>query len=702
MTLPGVTWAEVARVQPENLLEMVDDGASGSISIRTISARTSYAAGFATIGGGSRVDASRFAVAPPTLGAGRLFVTEERLVPSEHLEEANADAGYGAVAGALARALDEIPVIAVGNSDTSDPPAAPSGLGRWALLAAMDPGGYVDLAAVGPSLLERDLSAPYGLRSDPEALETAVDRSLESDCAVTIIDPGDLTRADEFAVTTGEDQPDARAEALLAADRLLGHIVEGLDFQRDLLLVASPTSPWWDEVVHLGVAVARGPEFGSGAALQSASTRREGVVTLPDVAPTVLEHLGISRAEGMTGRAWFSTGSSSGLPESAIDMDQESSFIESKKTPVTAGFVAAQVLVYGLAILLFARRSPVPRFPPAVRTAETVALLIVGFPVATYLAGVSQQHDLGTWGYVGVLVGIDVVIVTALTILLARRLDRFLALTALTTAVIFVDLLLGAQLQLNTVFGYSPVVAGRFYGLGNIGFAVLGISSLVTGALIAQRMESFRLGLVLAGALFAAAVVFDGAPQLGSDVGGVIALIPSLGVTWLLLSGRRPSAKSFALSVVAVVGILALFLALDLARPSEDRTHLARFYEDVRDRGFDVVVDTVERKIEANIRLFRSTIWTYFVPPALLTVGVLMLRPRGRWQRLSEVYPRIRAGLLGGLLLAVIGFAVNDSGIVIPAVCLTYLVPLSMTVHTELYRRESITGASNGAGGVPE
>ena len=48
------------------------------------------------------------------------------------------------------------------------------------------------------------------------------------------------------------------------------------------------------------------------------------------------------------------------------------------------------------------------------------------------------------------------------------------------------------------------------------------------------------------------------------------------------------------------------------------------------------------------------------------------------------MYPRLRAGLLGGLVLAILGFAVNDSGIVIPAMVLSFLVPMALITHLSL------------------
>jgi hypothetical protein len=61
-----------------------------------------------------------------------------------------------------------------------------------------------------------------------------------------------------------------------------------------------------------------------------------------------------------------------------------------------------------------------------------------------------------------------------------------------------------------------------------------------------------------------------------------------------------------------------------------------------------------------------------------------MRRPRGRWEAIAKAYPRLRAGLVGGLVLAVLGFVVNDSGIVIPAVVLSFLVPLAVLTHLKI------------------
>jgi hypothetical protein len=320
-----------------------------------------------------------------------------------------------------------------------------------------------------------------------------------------------------------------------------------------------------------------------------------------------------------------------------------------------------------------------------------VAFCIVAFPFATYLATPIPARNLGLAWFVVALISIDILVVMVVSRFLRDPLERLLAITGATILLFILDLAFFKALQLNAVWGNDPIVAGRFTGLGNIAFAILGSSSLMTGALLVHRYPGRRWVFWVVAVLFGLTVVVDGAPQLGSDVGGVLALVPALGVTFLLLLGRAPSLKLVALTVLGALMALGLFLAVDLSRPPESRTHLARLVEDVQGRGLDAFTEALGRKIRTNIRVFRSTIWTYLVPPALGVIAWLLLRPKGRWHDMAISYPKLRAGLIGGLILATLGFAVNDSGIVVPAMVLSFLVPMSLILHVVM-ERDRISG----------
>lgn len=680
VTVPGVTWATVERAQPRNILEAAEAGSIGSMSVRTNSSRTTYASGFASLGAGARVDGGG--------STGHLVKDPEgapRVAGLDEVDRLLDDAGYTTVeAGALAGALGGRPVAAVGTSDQGFDPPVPVGRSQWSLLAATDGEGVVDVPLTGPDLL-RAAREPYGVETDLTRLQRAIDEVLAVPCMTVFVDTGDLARADALATATGRFDATDRDVALARADEIVGSVRAELHEHSDLLLILAPTSPAWEEDVHFGVAIAEGPRFPAGTLLQSPSTRRPGMVTLPDIAPTILSHFGEQRPSSMLGRSMYAVAAEEeDRVATQIGLDEESVFVDSMRAPISTAFVVVQVAIYAIVALfiwLRERRGTADAHTHRSRRYATGALGVVAFPVATYMAGIIDQTILGPIGLVAFLLALDALIVGAAMVSAKDPFDRLLVVTGFTYAVIIVDLMTGAQLQLNTVFSYSPLVAGRFAGIGNIAYSVLAAVTVLTGALIVHRAGGSRSSLRFVAFLFALAVFVDAAPGFGADVGGILALVPGLGLTWLLLADRKPNLKMILVLVFAVLAAGALFLALDLARPEESQTHLARLWQDTLRRGPQVFVDVVGRKLETNIRVFRTTIWTYLVPPALALIALLLVRPSDRWQRVADRYPRLRAGLVGCLCVAVLGFAFNDSGIVVPAMMLAFLAPLALFMH---------------------
>lgn len=696
VALPGVTWADVERVAPPNILAVAEEGAVGSMAVRTNSARTSYASGFATIGAGTRVDGGRTSGgSAETAGAADLFQRDVEVAGLSEMRELADEAGYNARPGALTTALldglDDVSIFAIGNSDPGLDPPVPLGPGRWALLATMDDDGVVPFAATSELLLETADGYPYGVRTGPETASGAISSALSTDgCSLVVVDPGDLTRADELATTRGEEQREWSDRALLAADGLVGAAMSALG-DDDLLLVVSPTSPGWDVETHLGVAIASGPGFPAGSMLTSGSTRAPDLVTLPDIAPTVLQHMDVEQPAVMLGRPFLArAGDGEDRIEQMVDLDDESVYSHGIQADMATGYVLFQVFMCALIVVLLRREGKklgyLEEHPTVRRCLEWGALAVVSFPLAVYLSSPLPAHELKLIGLVPLTIAIDLALVALSSVAISQPLDRLMTLALATVGVMVVDLALGGRLQFNAVFGNDPINAGRFAGLGNSAFAVLGACTIIAAALMVHKWRDRPWVMPAIVGLFVLTLAADGAPQLGSDVGGVLALVPAMAVTFMLLLGRKPSWRVVVISAVAGVLVLGIFLAIDLSRPVDSQTHLGSFFTDVRERGGSVFFDTVERKARTNLRVFRSTIWTYLVPPALAVIAYLLFRPSGSWRRFAAEYPKLRAGLIGGLVLGILGFAVNDSGIVVPAMILSFLVPLALLTHLRMGR----------------
>ena len=104
---------------------------------------------------------------------------------------------------------------------------------------------------------------------------------------------------------------------------------------------------------------------------------------------------------------------------------------------------------------------------------------------------------------------------------------------------------------------------------------------------------------------------------------------------------------------------------IDLARPAGQRTHLGRLIEQVNDDGITVFFHSVSNKVDQNVSSITSSVWGLMLPIALLFFGYLVLRTRLLHDLLASA-PELRAAAIGFAVLATLGYAVNDSGVVVP------------------------------------
>jgi hypothetical protein len=246
-----------------------------------------------------------------------------------------------------------------------------------------------------------------------------------------------------------------------------------------------------------------------------------------------------------------------------------------------------------------------------------------------------------------------------------------LLLLSLTLAVI--DLVLGAPWQLNGAFGYSPLQAGRFYGNGNLGYAVF-LGSAIMGLCGLADAQGRRRAPVWLGVGLAIVLIMEGLPQLGADLGGVLAGVPAVCVLWLIARDRPVKVRTVVgIAVAGAVAAVAM-VGIDLLRPAAGRTHLGRFASEALGDPAGAWL-TVQRKIGANVSLFLNTRWTWIVPTAIVLLVLLFWRGRGLLGGVLTRRPLLRAAIWGALTAGIVGMFVNDSGVAIPAMVLILTVP---------------------------
>jgi hypothetical protein len=243
-----------------------------------------------------------------------------------------------------------------------------------------------------------------------------------------------------------------------------------------------------------------------------------------------------------------------------------------------------------------------------------------------------------------------------------------------TAWLLIIDVATGARLQVASIMGYSPQDGGRFFGIGNVAFAILTVTSILTACFHLERAPRRREAYLATGAFLALVVVIDGAPCLGSDVGGTLTLVPVLGLMLYGLSGRRLTWRASAIAGFATVAIVAGVAVVDLLRPAGATSHLGNFARDLVSGNASRSTATLARKLRANLDVLRITgAWCLPVVAGLL----LYLLVHGR--RMTDLLPLHsprRAGVVAALVAGLVGAAVNDSSVVITAMVLAYLGPV--------------------------
>ena len=146
-----------------------------------------------------------------------------------------------------------------------------------------------------------------------------------------------------------------------------------------------------------------------------------------------------------------------------------------------------------------------------------------------------------------------------------------------------VDAAAGAPLAFNNPLGMNAVVAGRFYGVSNTAFALAaGALIVVIAGVWVALGGGRRTALVVTSLLGGAALLVDGAPQLGADVGGALTLVPTLAFLGAGLAGLRLSWRRWLAIGAVTVLVVGGFAVIDLIRPGGP-THLGRFARQVAD-----------------------------------------------------------------------------------------------------------------------
>jgi hypothetical protein len=688
----GVRWSDVDPAVTPNLASLARDAAIADVAVRSVRTATCPVDGWLSVSAGRRAADVRNpdAANPGNPPCRDLAVDDPRLaVPGAEgppLPEGSVrvDRWQQYVDAAAAESFDAQPGL-LGETLAS----------AGVCSTAVGPGAALMLARTDGTVARYVSTLTPGVDPDEQAARQTAQRVLsDPTCPVTVVDAGQLRNPDDppSGVTLPDDAP-SREVQLRLIDYRVGLVLDAVPDDADVIVVSLADD---GRTPHLQLLAARGPSYPPGY-LRTSSTRQTALVQLTDLTPTVLREVGVDAPTSLVGSPLtVMTVAGGDAPEQAsdrlqhvLDLDHAAQAVHPLTPPFFTGLVVAQIVLYGIAGLVLRRRWTTGARRLRVLTwVRRLALVFAAVPISTYLANTvpwwRADHDLLT------IVLVVAAYVAAISLIAQlgpwRRwsLGPFGAVAGLTAAILAADIVTGSRLQTSSLMGLQPVVAGRFYGFSNVAFALFATGAMLLAIAVADRfVQSGRrraAGAVVAG-IGVVAIVLDVSPLWGSDFGGPIGMVPGFAVLTLLVLGVRLSWRKVVLIAVGTVVFLSLVSVADWLRPPAARTHLGRFVQTVIDGG---AWDVIARKANQNLAILFGSELSLMVPFGALFIALVLMRPSS-WgaKALARAYdrsPTLRHGLICLLLMLAIGFAVNDSGTVIPAIGAMLAIPLVIAV----------------------
>ncbi|WP_223166479.1 hypothetical protein [Nonomuraea sp. SYSU D8015] len=642
--VPGLHWNDLTQADTPNLWELARSSAIGSLSVRTVGNVTCPYDGWLTVSAGTRSAVGYGCGAPPmpeAQGEGAVIPDYRYLI----------DVAGQRNAGTLGESLK-----AAGQCSIA--------IGPGAALALADRQGAVQT-----------------YRSSPLQVKTA---DLEK-CRVIAMDVDDLIRpyltADRLPKVPDQLTAAQRRDALRLADAKAGALLSVLPADTTVLLAGLSDH---GSVPHLRVAALREPGA-QGRLLGTSSTRRADISILTDLTATALTKAGVPVPDSVVGVP-FQVGEQGATFERLQRADATAQTMRSAKGQYFTALAVLQVLFYVLAFVLLRRHKHLP-------WVRRAAVALAALPVTSFLVNLLPwSNHLQLFG--AMLAWWAVITALALAGPWRRRPLGPLAVVASVTALtLAADLLTGTTLQLNSFMGFSAEQGARYYGLGNIPFALLATGTLLATTTIAHRWPG-KIGLAAIVGLGAAAMVLGGS-GMGSDFGGVIAFVPGIAVTALILSGKRVSLVQLALFCVAGGVIVMTFAWLNYLKPASEQSHLGRFVGQVLTGE---ALEVIWRKLQAMLGTLLNPNLMPIVIVAVAFLVYAIVRPEqasaGVVPAAFEHSPALRAGFIGTLVSGVVGMLVNDSGAAVLSMALALAVPLLLAtgIGVLLQREESVPG----------
>ncbi|SNX53856.1 hypothetical protein [Thermoanaerobacterium sp. RBIITD] len=672
-----VSLDDYIKYDAKNIQKLISSGTIGLMNTRSANEYTD-ASGYFTFGTGTRATAGGLGATCLNIDeyytfgkAGDIYMLNTGLdygnsnivnLGITSLLEGAKKADYKITPGLLGQLLKDnnIKTYVFGNSDTKIDNQ--TSYKRYGVLIAMDEKGTA-FGYVNSDILKYDKNSPYFLKTDYDKIYNYYTK-YEKTGGLFVIDAGDTTRIDEYSQNVSSTMTSMyKKYAIKNIDNFVGELMDSIDTSRDLLIIATPypskSALRTDNL--LTPLIISGPGYNGLAS--SMTTKRNGIITNIDIAPTILKYFNIKIPVEMLGH-----------PITNIKSTNKVNYLDNLNKMVVSIYTARPIVLKSYVIFLiiilmlylitlFLKIEYLKYLKPIIlgvmAVPLTLLMLSIFGPLPIYLSIIA-------------IIIITFILLAILKLFVKDEYDILMVISLITAFAIALDIFTGAHLMKSSILGYDVIAGARFYGIGNEYMGVL-IGSAIMGvmALIQKYKNSF---VKLAGVLFFAIVfLLMVLPGYGAKIGGFITGFMAFGVTLLLLSGIKINYKNLIILFISMVALLVFMFVGSMFIGTA--THMVQTALIVKNEGILALYKIFARKLDMELTLIRYTIWSWVLIISIIILFILSYKPTGILKSIFRKNKYIYYGFFGSVIGMLFALAFNDAGIVAASTMCIYAIP---------------------------
>ncbi|MBU5426707.1 hypothetical protein KQI41_09840 [Tissierella pigra] len=522
-------------------------------------------------------------------------------------------------------------------------------------LIPMDSRGLIDYGNIDNITIETE-DYPFLIKTDYSKMLKEVENSLGD---LIVVDTGDIERIYRYKdYVSNEEFKMIRKEILLDIDRFIESLIKGLSKENSFVIITSPNSG--DMTIDSNSKLSPIILWGNGVengTLTSQTTKKDNIVSNIDIGPTIMDFFGAS-TDNMSGNKINSIRKNIKL----IDLMKENNQINTvSKVRYNTLYYYGLFSMISLGIVIILILVKVKLSEVAKKYIKVLFGMVIILPTVFNFLSILRLESVYSFTLFLLLFILVSIFILWLT---KKSSNQIMYISGVSIFIIISDLIFKGNIIKYSVLSYDPTIGARYYGIGNemVGFFLGSITIFSINILRKYKRKIIPLILLILG------TILVGHPRYGANVGGTMAFIVTLVFYIMEIFNKELNIKRLLISLLLIVFLVFVMGYIDI-KINSNTTHLGNTLLLVRKNGLYYLRNVIFRKILMNIKLVGNSFWTYLLLINMIFHSVIFGSRKDNTDWMARV-----AGIAG----AIGGFLLNDSGLILTAICMNL-------ISTELY-----------------